>query len=294
MPQGLHAGGKAIWLVQVARRARLPAVPSGNRAAGHAAHGHGRRLEAGASALKFSPRTGNNSKCALHERRIQIASAEAVAKLGFEFAEVRRGPIAEFVTANGEIDFDQTRVARLSPRVAGTLVRVEKQEGDRVRAGDVLAIIDAVEIGKAKAEYLQALAQADLKSRTLAALKAAPATVSGQDIAQAEAVAEEARIGLINAEQTLANLDLPVRTESLKSLAPDEIARQVRFLGLPAELQSSLDPATASGNLIAIRAPLDGTIISRTAAAGQAADPARGAFRRRGYAANVAESRRSA
>ncbi len=107
-------------------------------------------------ALVSAERPENNSKCKLHLRRIQFASKEAVEKAGIEVAPVWEAPIAEAISANGEITYDQTRVARLSTRAAGSIWWVAKKVGDAVKEGEVLALVDAGEVGRAKGELLQA------------------------------------------------------------------------------------------------------------------------------------------
>jgi cobalt-zinc-cadmium efflux system membrane fusion protein len=108
-------------------------------------------------ALDFAERPENNSKCKSHERRIQFVSQEAVDKAGVEVEPVWTAPVVEFVTGNGEITYDQTRTARLSARVPGTVFRAFKKVGDRVREGEVVAVVDAAEVGRAKSEFLHAL-----------------------------------------------------------------------------------------------------------------------------------------
>ncbi len=56
----------------------------------------------------------NNSKCTLHERRIQFVSQESVEKAGIEVETVGTAPVVETVAGSGEITYDQTRTARLS------------------------------------------------------------------------------------------------------------------------------------------------------------------------------------
>ena len=41
--------------------------------------------------------------------------------------------------------------------------QVQRQIGDRVRQGDLLALVDAAEVGQAKGEFLQAMAQVRLR-----------------------------------------------------------------------------------------------------------------------------------
>ena len=80
-------------------------------------------------------------------------------------------PVVEFVAGNGEIGYDQTRTARLSARVPGSVFRAFKEVGDPVRDGEVLALVDAAEVGKAKSEFLTALVQARTEGRDVERLQ---------------------------------------------------------------------------------------------------------------------------
>ena len=100
-------------------------------------------LDRAGRALALKKRAKNDPACKLHLRRIQFASRGAADKAGIDIALVDRAPILETVFANGEITYDPTRVARLSSRAAGTVWRVEKNVGDAVQAGEVLALVDA-------------------------------------------------------------------------------------------------------------------------------------------------------
>ncbi len=88
----------------------------------------------------------------LHEHRIQFASQEVVERAGIEVETVGMAPMVESVTGNGEVGYDQTRMARLSARAPGSMFRVYKQVGDAVKAGEVVALVDAAEVGRAKSE----------------------------------------------------------------------------------------------------------------------------------------------
>lgn len=236
-------------------------------------------------ALAFAPRVENNSKCKLHQRRIQFSTEEVLTRLGIDVRPVTQAPVAEFVTAPGEIVYDPTRVARLSAKVPGTVWRVQKQVGDKVQAGEVLALIDATAVGKAKAEFQQALVEEELRTKTLANLKESEGVVAGKTVQEAEAALQEAQVRLLTAEQALANLGLPVDAADVRKLAPAELASRMQFLGLPEALAKNLASETRSSNLIAVMAPLEGEVVARTAVAGEAADPSKALF-------TVADARR--
>lgn len=226
-------------------------------------------------ALATRPRIENNSLCTLHQKRIQFASADAVEKAGVGIAVVQVRPIQEAITANGEVVYDQTRRANFASRVSGTVWRVEKNVGDQVAAGDLLALIDAVEVGQAKSELLQAIAQERLRKSTWERLQGlGPAgAVAGRQIREAEAEADASTIRLQAARQALINLGLPVELEEFSAIPSEEIARRIQFLGLPDALANTLDPSTTTSNLFPLRSSLDGVIISREAVAGEVVGP---------------------
>jgi cobalt-zinc-cadmium efflux system membrane fusion protein len=238
--------------------------------------------ESGATVVADAPAPADAGPftCKTHLLRVQFASAQAVRKAGVALGGVEERPMALRLSANGETDYDQTRVARVSVRLPGTACRIFRQVGDAVRKGDLIALVDAVEVGKAKAEFLQSLTAVDARSRTLDRLRESSKEGfrTRAELQEAEAALREARILLFNAQQVLANLGLPVKAESVAGLGEEELAAKMRFLGLPEDAVKSLDPGTATANLLPVTAPLDGVVISREAVAGEIVDPARPLF----------------
>ncbi len=129
--------------------------------------------------------------------------------------------MVEFVTGNGEIAYDPTRTARLSARVSGTVYRTFKMVGDWVRAGEVVALVDAAEVGRAKSELLHALVQVRLKKKALAALQsiAASGAASERSVREAATAFSEAQIRLSTGQQALINLGLPIDLQNLEKVA---------------------------------------------------------------------------
>jgi cobalt-zinc-cadmium efflux system membrane fusion protein len=234
----------------------------------------GAMLERASRALALRPRLENNSRCVLHQRRIQFASAQAVEKVGIDIAIVQERPIVEAITANGEVGYDQTRLAHLPSRVAGTVWRVEKQIGDKVKTGDILALVDAGEVGRAKGEFLQSISQLRLKQASVERLRplAEGQVVAVRQFREAEAAYQEAKIRLLSAQQTLVNLGLPARAEDFADLDTEEIARRIQFLGLPQELVERLSTGETTSNLFPLRAPLDGVVVERHVVEGEVVD----------------------
>jgi cobalt-zinc-cadmium efflux system membrane fusion protein len=230
--------------------------------------------------LSFAERKCNDRRCKLHPRRVQIASQEALDRMGIKSDEVRNDVMEEVVTGAGEITFDPERVTSLSVPVAGRVWRLEARGsvGEAVRQGDVLALVEAAEVGKANAEYLQALAQFDLKTRSLERLRKGAGAIAESRVQDAEAALQEAQVRLLGAQQGLATLGLPVSLENIRGLALEEVARRLQVLGLPEETARELGPGLATANLLPVRAPFEGVVIARPAALGAMADPTRALF----------------
>ena len=161
------------------------------------------RLKSVKEALSVRPRQSNNSKCKTQERVIQVPSIESLEKTGVEIDVASEQSVVESITANGQVIFDQTRTAHLSSRVPGTIWRVEKKLGDPVKAGDVLLLIDALEVGKAKSEFLKSLSDRRLKKRVVERLAplADTGSVPGSKFLDAEAALQEAEIRLIATQE---------------------------------------------------------------------------------------------
>jgi cobalt-zinc-cadmium efflux system membrane fusion protein len=243
---------------EVAQLKTTPQIPPADRA----------RAE---RALGLAERPENNSRCKLHLRRIQYASPEAVEKAGIDVEPVWTAPVVEAVTGNGEVAYDQTRTARLSPRVPGTVFWVYKQAGERVEKGEVLALVDAAEVGKAKAEFLTALVQVRLRAQAMERVEEAyqHGAIPERAYRDQAAALSEARIRLTTAQEAMTNLGLPVDGEALKAVPQEKLADRLRFLGLPESVTARLDPKTTTGNLLAVTAPFESVVVARQVVGGE-------------------------
>ena len=124
--------------------------------------------------------------------------------------------------------------------------------------------MDAADVGKAKAEFLQALVQTRLKSKLMESYQAEAksGTVSARSVLEVETALSEARIRLATAQQALVNLGMPVRAESFATTARRLSSRtSSASSACRRRIADTLDPQTTTGNLVSIVAPLDGVVI---------------------------------
>jgi cobalt-zinc-cadmium efflux system membrane fusion protein len=229
-----------------------------------------------ANRVKFPSRAGPPSprgrpRSTAGAKRVEFPSADAVQKSGirWERAEVRT--LSQYVTATGAIDYEPSVYARLTPRASGTVWRVYKEIGQTLRKGDVLALIDSAEVGRAKADFLQSLAQVKVRSTTVERLRSAgrEGAVPERLLREAEAALREARIRLFNDQQALLNLGLPVRVGDVEDLPEEQQVRRLRLLGLPDDVTRELDTDTLTANLLPLTAPFDSVVVQRDAAPGE-------------------------
>jgi cobalt-zinc-cadmium efflux system membrane fusion protein len=223
-----------------------------------------------AKAITVVARPENNSRNTLHQHRVQFASAESAVRAGIDVDVVQERRMMDSLTANGELQFNPTRVAHLTPRVVGTVAVVLKTIGDDVQAGEVLALVDAAPVGQAKSHLLQAIVQLQLKRKNAERLRSAvaAAAVPGKSLIDAEAALQEADIGFQSARQSLVNLgfDLPDDLDERNAAA---VAAELRLLGLTEAQIATLPAGTKTANLIPVRAPYDGQIVDSEVVAGE-------------------------
>jgi cobalt-zinc-cadmium efflux system membrane fusion protein len=226
-----------------------------------------------AQAIALIARPENNSRNTLHTRRVQFASPETVDRAGIDVDVVQERPMSDFITANGELTFDPTRVAHLSTRVPGAVALVVKTLGDDVRAGDILALVDAAQVGQAKSQFLQAIVQLQLRQTTVKRLRgvADDGAVPKKLLTEAEAALQEAEIAFISTRQALANLGFELPDE-FGSKEARQIAEELRYLDIPSSFVASLPSGAKTANLVPVRAPLEGIVVASEVVAGEVVD----------------------
>ena len=209
---------------------------------------------------------------------VRFASAEAVVKTGIELGAAEYRKMDEFVVANGVVGYDRTRLAELSVRVPGRVWRVEKHIGHSVRKGDVLAVVESAEVGRAKSDFVEALILHRLAEQTAARLTEVPDVVTIRAIHEAKGKCELARVRRFNAMQTLANFGLPIKLAEFQGLTEEQASRKLHFLSLPKSIAKSLDPETCSANLIPLTAPFDAVVTECNVVVGELVSPEKPQF----------------
>ncbi|OHB55185.1 MAG: hypothetical protein A2Y07_08065 [Planctomycetes bacterium GWF2_50_10] len=90
-----------------------------------------------------------------HEIIIKLKES-AIREFGIEIAQAQGGKIGMHTTLPAEISLNSDAVAHIVPRLGGVVHSVSKNLGDKVQAGEVLAVINSRELADYKASYLGA------------------------------------------------------------------------------------------------------------------------------------------
>ena len=110
----------------------------------------------------------NSPVCDVESSQIRLIDAGIAAKAGIDAEPAQLRRMSTSVDAFGEVRYDQTRFARITPRVPGLILEVPVNVGNQVQPGDVIAVLESVELGQAKSAYVNAreswlLANSDLE-----------------------------------------------------------------------------------------------------------------------------------
>lgn len=97
----------------------------------------------------------NDPLCLIEASTIRFLDPSIARQAGIEVTMVRPRRMSAAIEVSAEVEFDATRVTRITPRVAGIAREVRASLGDTVQIGDVLAVLDSVVLGEAKSQYIE-------------------------------------------------------------------------------------------------------------------------------------------
>ncbi|MBK1657122.1 efflux RND transporter periplasmic adaptor subunit [Paracraurococcus ruber] len=202
-------------------------------------------------------------------------SPEAARNFGLRTAAAERRPLTRSVRVTGSVGFNELRLAHIQPLARGRVQAVEVAIGDRVRAGQRLAILDALDLAEARhqlsgAEAALNQAQAEIQTARAAFNRAQELVRSGA-LAQSELERRRADLARAGAAVETRKTEVEHWREMLARYSP--------AVGGPLPPGSvSLSAPTPSDARGAILAPFDGAILTVGATPGELVDTNREIF----------------
>jgi cobalt-zinc-cadmium efflux system membrane fusion protein len=198
-----------------------------------------------------------------------ILSEPKLANMQLQIEEVKAGPLVRAVSATGSVGYDQLHLARVRPMARGRIEALDVNAGDRVVAGQRLAVLDNFDLSAAHSKAVSAeaaLNQAKAQFATAgAAYDRATSLIRSGAVTQSELETRRA---------TAASMEADVRTKEAELRQyQEEEARLLPVRPAAAGTGSSSDqpPLDSRG---AIVAPFAGVIDSVSIAQGEIVDPA--------------------
>lgn len=162
---------------------------------------------------------------------------------------VELSDISATLKTTGEVGPNQNRFVVVSPRMPGVAKEVFADWGDRVKKGQVLAILDSIELGQARADYKKAKAMLNLAKKNYQREKSLyrQNICSKKQFLEAETAYEQAQI-------------------ELKALR-----ERLKLMGLHENSMLNIPEGNVS-SLFTIVAPFDGTVIEKKVVVGELKD----------------------
>ena len=206
--------------------------------------GHGERGGQGAS-------TGADGHGEHGGEEVVRLSGEQMKEFDIEVAAAGPGRLAQYIELPGEIVLNADALAHVVPRVPGIVREVRKSVGEKVQAGELMAVLESRELAEAKAAFLAAVEREKLAAATFDREEGLwqKKISSEQDYLDARRALAEARIQRNMSEQQLHALGFS--DAYLKTLPAHPDATYTRF---------------------EIRAPFAGTITEKHLALGENAN----------------------
>ena len=187
----------------------------------------------------------------VHDEGVVELSAAKLAAIEIETALVEQRRLAAQLETTGEVGYEEDRIAHVAPRVPGRVQRVPVSLGDEVRRGQLLAVLDSVELGQARAAYLAARTREDLAQQN-----------------------SERERGLYEDRITSEREMLEARAAHLEAVSERESAQEtLRLYGIPQEELARLAPGDPGASLLPVTAPISGRVVEKHATLGELATP---------------------
>ena len=191
-----------------------------------------------------------------NELKVRFESKLSSEKAGIQTVKARSIQTQASVQAVCEVSYNENKLAKITPLASGIVKRVLVDLGTKVNTGDVLVEIHSTEVAKAKAAYISAAVDAELKE---IACKREEGLVrkkisSERDFQEADAACKMAKLTESTTLQSLQNF----------GFTSTEIA--------------NIKNKQETSAVLFVRAPFSGTLVERQAVVGEAMQPGNNLF----------------
>jgi cobalt-zinc-cadmium efflux system membrane fusion protein len=181
-------------------------------------------------------------------------SPAAISESGIQTWSVKPVDLEHLLVLNGSVGHDENRLLEVAANVPGRVVSIPVDLGARVRTGDPLVVIESVELGKAREEFLRELSSLRVSARSY---ERARRLVDAKAISEGEFQSREGDYLSRKAAAEAAERALHLLGENEASIAR-----------LRAAAASDVEVHASEAPRLTLRAPFAGRVIDRKIAPG--------------------------
>ena len=172
---------------------------------------------------------------------------------GIVVTAARKERLAGEINATGKVEVNADRIAHVSPQIPGKIATVYASLGDSLASGQVLVMLDSVDLEEALNRYRQSKVRLSL------------------------AETNRARVKLLVDKKIAARKDL-LQAETDYQMALSELQTNEDRLALYGLSPGDLDKPARSRPLLPVRSPIGGIVTEKHAIVGELADPSRSLY----------------
>ncbi|MHB8879899.1 MAG: efflux RND transporter periplasmic adaptor subunit [Thermodesulfovibrionales bacterium] len=184
-------------------------------------------------------------------------SEEKQKAAGIETIKISSESISVSTSATAVIELNADKVSKISPRTSGRIVKLIASLGDRVKAGQPLALFDSPELGQTWAEYAKAKGRVELTQKNL----------KREESLFEKKISPEKDVLKVRQELSEAEADLNFSKERFRLLGIDISRMELQRNG------NANDPL-----LIPISSAISGVVIEKTVSQGEVVNTEKALF----------------
>lgn len=198
-------------------------------------------------------------------------SAEAAQHFGVRVHPVGLQTLVPTITVPARVSYDHEQMAHVGSAVSGRVSELKVRQGDLVKRGDVLLVVDSPELGEAQSQFLQ--------RRTMVATAAPAVELARNAFDRAQQLFDKSQ-GIALTEVQKRQGELQSAQGALQTAEASLIAARskLQLHGMNEEAIKALEGSGKITPVYTIRAAIDGQVIRRDATLGELVAPERAAL----------------
>lgn len=186
------------------------------------------------------------------ESKTEVAlSKEQIKLMGIEVSPITDMNISGYIKVTGEVKINQEQESKVGGIISGRIKSVNVKEGSNVRAGQVLATIENIDLVSIQTDYITAKNEVEFTKQELDRQKRISDITSKKTIAELEANYKRAVTNMRSLEQRLSSYK--INKNRFDNVSEDTTVNVQRYYS--------------------ITSPISGNVVSRMVTVGQYIDP---------------------